>query len=250
MSRLTTSMVAAVCVATTFATTAQAEDAKNPLIRPRQVKLETVAASNPSFPPAPALKDKLLAAPGSTSAADVANHLAQLRVVATVGNKAILRGPLGKTGNVALVRSDEPGNLDGAGGLDAASTSATQKAGTTSSSAGAVDTKTASLTRTLTFTSGESMQLADGLWVRAEVVGASVRLYMQPSASAKDRSEALVYSSSVEIASPTASRLTETTIASEGEKRPSAAGSGAGTLAAPVVTGFTSSISTSQTAPK
>lgn len=204
MSRTHARLAVLACAAALFSTAALSQDApKNPLLKPKPVKAADVApVAATSLPPAPGLKDRLPAAGESTSADRVASHLAMLRVVATVGDKAILRGPLGKTGNLALSSQSGPGADESAAGAPAPAGQAPAPAG------GGTETKAEkSPVRSITVTNGEPVQLADGVWVRPEISGPSVRLYLQRST--KEHSESLIYSSSIEIADAAAATLTE-----------------------------------------
>lgn len=129
----------------------------------------------------------------------VAIHLSLLRVVATVGSRAVLRGPLGKTGNLALATPSSPADAETAGGPGSYGQDGTPDAGGQEDKYAAI--------RSITVTSGEPIQLAGGIWVRPEVSGASVRLFMQ--SSSKERSESLIYASTVEIADAQAAALAE-----------------------------------------
>lgn len=167
-----------------------AAEARNPLLRPASAgKADGIgAASVPlNLPPAPNVASSLKTAlfdPGMSTIDRVALHLSPLRIVATIGNRAILRGSLGKTGNLALT----PGAGTSAQGAAGGPTSADR------AEAGGVPPE-----RSVTVVSGQAFQIGDGVWVFPVVAGPSVKLFYQ--ASAKERnSQALVYSSSIEIA--------------------------------------------------
>lgn len=203
MSRTSLFLSLLTCAAAMLSTSAMCQDvAKNPLIKPKlMATVDAAQAAGRGLPPAPALNDHLPALrPTSMGADQVAGHLSMLRVVATVGNKAILRGPIGKTGNVALASPSMPADAGPGGGP-----APFGHAGDAPAASGPED-KSAAI-RSITVTNGEPMQLAGGIWIRPEISGASVRLFMQ--SSSRERSESLIYASTVEIGDTQAATLTE-----------------------------------------
>lgn len=202
MSRTSVSLAVLTCVGALVSTSALCQDlARNPLLKPVVAKASTAPAAGHGLPPAPALDDLLPPVRTTFMGADqVAGHLAMLRVVATVGNKAILRGPIGKTGNLALSATSPPADAGSAGGPAPIGQAAAAPA------AGPLEDKYAAI-RSITVTNGEPIQLAGGIWVRPEISGASVRLFLQSSSN--QRSESLIYASAVEIGDTQAAPLPE-----------------------------------------
>ncbi|ABM97184.1 hypothetical protein [Methylibium petroleiphilum] len=206
MNSLHMKTLAVALMAVTYACGAAAADPKNPLVRPIKVAPTKVDSGGPAgapsgLPPPPSASPALNAAlpgDGANPVERVAEHLSPMRVVVTVGDRAILRGALGKTGNLALTSSDGASKLPAGAVAPGAPAPASQ-----------LDPSKPSPDRSVTVVNGEVFQLADGVWIRPVVSGSSVKLFYQ--ASAKDKgSEALVYSSSVEIASAIAAPLPDT----------------------------------------
>lgn len=190
-------------MAATYACGAAAADPKNPLVRPAKVAPAKADGTAPlgapsGLPPPPSGMPALNAAlpdAGASPVDRVADHLSPMRVVVTIGDRAILRGALGKTGNLALTAGDGGAKSPAAAVAPVGTVPAVQ-----------ADPSKPSPDRSVTVVNGEAFQLAEGVWIRPVVSGSSVKLYYQVSAKEK-ASEVLVYSSSVEIASAVTTSL-------------------------------------------
>lgn len=191
--------LAALCAAMSLsAGTALAQD-KNPLMPPKQAP----AKAAPDAPPAPSPDMKLPPAAnpsaqplGGAGLANVGQHLGGLNVVAIVGAKAILRGSIGKSTNFALGSSSDGGEGTKQGGTG-------QGIGAPVPAGGA-DEGGKGPAVTVVVTHAQPLQLGDGVWVRPDVAGTTVRLYQQPSKDKANAGEVLVYAASLETLSPTA----------------------------------------------
>lgn len=182
-----------------------AQDSKNPLMPPKQPAAKPADAVAPAHSGAPTPDMKL---PPSMSGnqglpgaglGNAGTHLGGLSVVAVVGSKAILRGSVGKSTNFALGGGNESAEAGKPNGGQPAQSSAPLQEGKGDDAAKAPSV-------TLIVTHAQPLQLAEGIWVRPDIAGTTVRLFQQPS---KDKisgaaAEVLVYAASLETLSPTA----------------------------------------------
>lgn len=176
-----------------------AQDSKNPLMPPKSTTAAKPAEiASPAGAPS---MDTRLPPPGNAAGAaapmvaapNVGSHLAGMNVVAIVGDKAILRGLIGKGSSFALVAASDVDGGKGPGVLAAQQ----QGGGDDASRAPSV---------TIVVTHGQPLQLSEGVWIRPDVSGLTVRLFQQPSKGKVPGSSAdvLVYAASLETLSPTA----------------------------------------------
>lgn len=227
-----TSILLTSLIIAALASAPAAAESKNPLEKPGKITApDSKGAGKATLPPPPAdmpsnsdmdpppLSSSLPGKGAQATPTDKAiQHLSAMRVVATVGTRAVLRGQLGRTGNLVPTMNGPADGFGGqfgqgqfgqfqGGGQFGQSQFGQPSNGVMGGQQGAQhqqDTKGVA-ERSLTVTDGENFQLADGMWLRPEVKGSSVRLYLQPSKTTK--SEVLVYASGVEIANTVAAPL-------------------------------------------
>lgn len=193
-----------VAVLSLSAGSAFAQDARNPLLNPKAA-VSKAADVAPGHPATPSLDTKLpspgasLMAAGSMAmspvASNISSQLSGLHVIAVIGDKAVLRGTMGKGSSFVIAGSTAAG--EGAAPTPGGAAPAPATDSPAGVSAAAV---------TLVLRHSQPFQMAEGVWVRPDVSGVTVRLFQQSTKKLdKDASsETLVYAASLETLSPTA----------------------------------------------